>query len=132
MDFRLDETQTMIQDGARRLLENSFDSIAARDAEASEHGFSQDIWKQLSELGWTGAALPEEVGGGGCGTLELSLLAEELGRAATSSPLAATAGFAATLLQKVEQSAVTQGLLSSLATSDVVITPAVDGTRWSR
>ena len=125
MDFRLDETQTMIQDGARRLLEKSFDTGAAREAEASEHGFSREIWKQLSELGWTGAALPEEVGGGGCGTLELSLLAEELGRAATSTPLAATAGFSATVLQKVEQSAVTRELLSGLATSDMVITPAL-------
>lgn len=125
MDFRLNETQTMIQDGARRLLENSFDSDTARQAEASEHGFSQDMWKQICELGWVGAALPEDVGGGGLGLLEVSVLAEELGRAATSTPLASTAGFAATVLQKAAPSTVTQELLSRLATSDAVITPAL-------
>lgn len=125
MDFRLNETQTMIQDGARRLLENDFDSEKVRQAEASEHGFSRQIWKQVCELGWAGAALPEDVGGGGCGNLEISVLAEELGRAAASTPLAVTAGFAATVLQKVAQSTVTQELLSKLATSDMVITPAL-------
>lgn len=125
MDFRLNETQTMIQDGARRLLENSFDSGAVRQAELSEDGFSREIWEQICELGWTGAALPEDVGGGGCGNLELSVLAEELGRAAASTPLATTAGFAATVLQKVEQSEVTQELLSRLATSDMIITSAL-------
>lgn len=125
MDFRLNELQTMIQDGARRLLENTFDSDAARLAENNEHGFSQDIWKQMCELGWVAAALPEEAGGGGCGTLELTVLAEELGRGAASTPLAATAGFAATVLQAVKPSAVAKDLLSTLATSDAVITPAL-------
>ena len=125
MDFQLNETQSMIQEGARRLLENSFQPEKARLAEASEDGFSPEIWSQMAELGWTGAALPEDVGGGGCGTLELCVLAEELGRAAASTPLAATAGFAATALQRVSQTETTQALLSKLATSDTIITPAL-------
>ncbi len=125
MDFQLNETQSMIQEGARRLLENSFPPEKARAAEASADGFSREIWKQMAELGWTGAALPEEVGGGGCGNLELCVLAEELGRAAASTPLVVTAGFAATALQKVEQNEATHALLGSLATSDTIITQAL-------
>lgn len=125
MDFQLNETQSMIQESARRFLENFFPSEKVREAEANEHGFSQDIWKQVTELGWTGAALPEDVGGGGLGNLELCVLAEELGRAAASTPLIATAGFAATVLQKVEQSAATKALLSKLASSNTIITPAL-------
>lgn len=130
MDFTLNETQSMIQEGARRFLENSFPLGKARAAEECEDGFSRDIWKEMTELGWTGAALPEEVGGGGCGNLELCILAEELGRGAASTPLVPTAGFAATVLQTVAPSDVTQGILSQLATSDTIITPAlaeVDG-----
>lgn len=125
MDFQLNETQSMIQEGARRLLENSFPPEKARAAEASEDGFSREIWKQMVELGWTGAALPDDVGGGGLGNLELCVLAEELGRAAASTPLAVTAGFAATALQKVKQTEVAQALLSQLASSDTIITQAL-------
>lgn len=125
MDFQLNETQSMIQEGARRLLENFFPPEKTREAEESADGFSRDLWKQITELGWTGAALPEDVGGGGLGNLDLCVLAEELGRAAASTPLAATLGFSATVLQKVEQSNVTRGLLSKLASSDLIITPAL-------
>ena len=93
MDFTLNETQTMIQDGARRLFETSFGPEKTRAAEASTEGFSTDMWRQICELGFAGAALPEDLGGGGCGRQELAILAEELGRAAVSTPLVATSGF---------------------------------------
>ena len=47
------------------------------------------------ELGWPGIALPEDCGGAGYGSLELAVLAEELGRAAVTSPLLSS--YAATL-----------------------------------
>lgn len=125
MDFNLSETQAMIQDGARRFFKESLDSSQVRDIETSDHGFASNLWTQMVQLGWTGAALPEEVGGGGCGNVDLCVLAEEVGRAAASLPLVETAGFSATVLQAVKQTPVTHDLLSQIATSDTVITPAL-------
>lgn len=125
MDLLLNDTQEMIRDGARRFLADSLDPDTVRDVEATADGFMTEIWAQMAELGWTGLALPEDVGGGGCGLVDLCVLAEELGRAAASTPLVATAGFAATFLQAVESTAVTQELLAMLAASDAVITPAL-------
>lgn len=125
MEFKLNETQTMIQDGARRFFQESMDTSKVRDIEESRDGFEPDLWAQMTKLGWTGAALPEDVGGGGCGNVDLCVLAEEMGRAAASMPLAETAGFAATMLQIVSQTPVTQDLLTRLATSDLVVTPAL-------
>ena len=50
MKFQLNETQVMIQDGARRMLASEFDSLQARAVEASDTGYSQKIWSRLSEL----------------------------------------------------------------------------------
>lgn len=125
MQFNLNDTQTMIQDGARRFLQESLDPEKVREVEESADGFAVDLWTQMTELGWTGAALPEDVGGGGLGRVDLCVLSEELGRAAASLPLAETAGFAATALQAVDQSPLVHDLLKQMATSDTVITPAL-------
>jgi len=39
------------------------------------------LWRLAAELGWVGIALPEEYGGSGQGLVELSIVAEEIGRA---------------------------------------------------
>lgn len=125
MDFNLNETQSMIQDGARRFFQDSLDTAKVREIEAKEDGFATEVWAQMTKLGWTGLALPEEFGGGNCGQVDLCVLAEEIGRAALSVPLAETLGFAATALQSVPQTALTRDLLGQIATSDTVITPAL-------
>lgn len=125
MQFRLDETQQMIQDSARRLLSSEFDSGAARAAEASPDGFSNDFWSQLSELGWTSIAVPETAGGGGLGVLELCVLAEEMGRAAATTPLLVSSGLAAALLRAIPSASLATELLEMLADTDGVITAAL-------
>ena len=47
---------------------------------------SAELWKGVAEMGWTGAAVPEEFGGAGFGRLELALIAQEIGRALAPIP----------------------------------------------
>jgi len=125
MQFNLNEMQVMIQDGARRLLAESLDSEQNAAAEDSQEGFPVDIWSQMSQLGWVGAALPEEVGGGGLSILDLCILAEEIGRAGASLPLVSSSGFSASFLQAIKGSDFTKDLLGRMASSEVIVTPAL-------
>ena len=125
MQFQLDDTQQLIQDSARRLLTSEFDSDAARAAEASADGFSKDVWSQLAQLGWNSIAVPEAAGGSGLGVLELCVLAEELGRAAASTPLLVSSGLAATCLSSMPSHPLATELLEMLAGTDSVITAAL-------
>lgn len=125
MDFNLNDTQTMIQDGARRLFQDTLNTSKVREIEENEDGFASEVWAQMTELGWTGLALPEDMGGGGCGNVDLCVLAEEIGRAAVSVPLAETFGFSATVLQAVPQTPITRNLLNQIATNGTIITPAL-------
>ncbi len=128
MDLTLNDTQEMIRDGARRLLADSLDGDKVREAEAAADGFSREIWAQMAELGWTALALPEDIGGGGAGLVDLCVLAEELGSVAASTPLVAAAGFSATFLQAVEPTTVTSDMLTALAAGEAVIMPALVDT----
>ena len=115
----------MLQESARRLLSKEFSSERARAVEASAVGHSKEIWSQLASLGWNSLLVPQSAGGGGLGVLELALLAEEMGRAAASSPLLVSAGLATTCLKAIPDPSLVQELLTSLANSDTVISVAL-------
>jgi alkylation response protein AidB-like acyl-CoA dehydrogenase len=69
----------------------------------------EPTWAQLAELGWTGVAVPEELGGAGLGFLEQAVLHEELGRALTPGPFFSTVAVALTALPPAEQARVAAG-----------------------
>jgi alkylation response protein AidB-like acyl-CoA dehydrogenase len=95
MDFDLTEDQKEIKRVAHELL--AARSPFAKVREAAESGsYETGLWTELVELGWPGIAVAEEHGGQGLGTVELAVLAEELGYACAATPLvpAAAAGLA--------------------------------------
>src|SRR2546423_393597 len=93
MDFDLTEDQKEIKRVARELL--SARSPWAKVREAAEAGsYDASLWQELVELGWPGIAVDEGHGGQGLGTVELAVLAEELGYACAATPLVPAAAAA--------------------------------------
>jgi alkylation response protein AidB-like acyl-CoA dehydrogenase len=96
MDFDLTEDQKEIKRVAHELL--TARSPWSKVREAAEAGtYDSALWNELVELGWPGIAVAEEHGGQGLGTVELAVLAEELGYACASTPLVPTAAAAAAI-----------------------------------
>ncbi|HAM00702.1 MAG TPA: acyl-CoA dehydrogenase [Acidimicrobiaceae bacterium] len=90
MDLTLTAEQQLLEDSARRFLEERWQPSRVRELESSSHGHDPQLWAQVAALGWPGLVLPEEHGGAGRGMLELAVVAEQLGRAAASCPLLAS------------------------------------------
>lgn len=85
----------------------------------------EPTWSQLAELGWTGVAVPEELGGAGLGFLEQAVLHEELGRSLTPGPFYATVAVALPALPPEDQALVASGEASwALALGPLV--PSLD------
>jgi alkylation response protein AidB-like acyl-CoA dehydrogenase len=91
MRFDLDDDQKEIQRTARELLAGRATWERVRTAALERDGFDEPLWRELCELGWPGIAVPEEQGGQGLGTVELAVLAEELGYAVAPVPFLGTA-----------------------------------------
>jgi alkylation response protein AidB-like acyl-CoA dehydrogenase len=91
MDLTLTDDQRLIQSAARELLDSRAAAAGARAVAGDPAGYSARLWKEMTELGWTGLAFPEKHGGVGEGFLELCLVIEELGRSRVPTPLLATA-----------------------------------------
>ncbi|MEE9606926.1 MAG: acyl-CoA dehydrogenase family protein [Myxococcota bacterium] len=89
--MKLTDEQVQLQDGARRFMDEQCTMEFVRQMEASELGFSREMWKRMAELGWLGIDLPVDLGGLGLGTLNLTILMRELGRHICPSPFLSTA-----------------------------------------
>jgi alkylation response protein AidB-like acyl-CoA dehydrogenase len=127
MDFGFTDDQREIQRTARELL-----SERARPERVREYAESarsdQELWRELSELGWPGIAVSEEYGGQGLGRIELSILCEELGRSLAPVPLLPSA-IAATLIEQAGSPAQRERWLPGLASGESIgaLGVAVDG-----
>src|SRR3954462_10316587 len=128
MDFGYTDDQRDIQRTARELLADR-----ARPERMREHAEAartdDDLWHELSELGWPGIAVAEEHCGQGLGSVELAILCEELGRSLAPVPFLPTA-MAATVIQQDGSSEQRERWLPGLATGETIgaLGSASDGT----
>jgi alkylation response protein AidB-like acyl-CoA dehydrogenase len=128
VDFGLTDDQRDIQRTARDLLAER--ATFARVREHAEAGTTDEaLWKELCELGWPGIAISEEYGGQGLGTIELSILCEELGRVVAPVPFLASA-MAACVIEQAGSDAQRERWLPGLASGETIgaLASAVDGT----
>ena len=82
MDLALSPEQELIRSTAREFVEHEI-APHARDWDRAEE-MDRGIVAKLAEVGFLGAALPEEYGGMGLDTVSYCLVTEELGRADSS------------------------------------------------
>jgi acyl-CoA dehydrogenase len=85
--LRFDEEQAMILDVARAFCRDRSPLSAVRAQLDSSLGYDPALWQEMVELGWTGIALPESVGGSGLGISHVVAVAEAMGRALLGTPL---------------------------------------------
>jgi alkylation response protein AidB-like acyl-CoA dehydrogenase len=118
MDFGLTDDQREIQRTARDLLEQ-YAAPARVRGHAEAASFDSELWGVLCNLGWPGIALAEEVGGQGLGTVELTVLCEELGRAVAPVPFMPSV-LAATIIDDGASAAQRERWLPGLASGELV------------
>ena len=91
MNFDFSDDQKFLRDQARKFLQDKCDrSVVRTILENDDQKYSKNLWKEISEMGWTGTAIPEEYGGLGLGMLELCVIAEELGRSLAPTPFSSS------------------------------------------
>jgi alkylation response protein AidB-like acyl-CoA dehydrogenase len=86
MNFGFTDDQQAIKRTARDFLEARYPAATMRRLAEDERGFTDEQWQELVELGWPGVIIPEESDGLGLGTVELVVIAEEMGYALAPSP----------------------------------------------
>jgi len=80
VNFDFSDDQQAIKRTARDLLADRFKADKVRELAEAER-YDDARWREVSELGWPGIFVDESHGGQGLGSVELTILAEELGYA---------------------------------------------------
>jgi alkylation response protein AidB-like acyl-CoA dehydrogenase len=112
-DYSLSEEQVAIRDTFAEFFAQECPGTRVRDAEPL--GFDGDLWERAAELGLASMRLSEDKGGVGASTVDLTLIAEEVGRVAAPIPFTEVA-VTVPLLPDAQIEAATQGsYISTLA-----------------
>ena len=84
--MQLTDEQKLLQDSVAKFLAGAYEFQARQKIVATDPGYSRAHWKQVAELGWLGAGLPDSYGGLGGGPAEMAVIMEQVGRHLMTSP----------------------------------------------
>jgi alkylation response protein AidB-like acyl-CoA dehydrogenase len=84
LDYSLSEDHQAIQEAYKQFFKTHCPIESVRAAE--ETGFDKSLWERLCAMGATTMALPESAGGDGATLVDLTLVAEEIGRSLAPVP----------------------------------------------
>lgn len=121
MNFDFSDDQKSLKDDARRFLTDKAGAkVTRRVLDDASVSYDEGLWRAVADMGWLGAAIPEEHGGLGLGRLELCVLAEELGRAVAPIPFSSTVYFFAEALMLAGSDAQKTAVLPKVAAGEVI------------
>lgn len=84
LDYSLSDDHVDLQNAYRQFFKTHCSIETVRAAEPS--GFDKNLWERLCAMGATTMALPESCGGDGATLVDLTLVAEEIGRSLAPIP----------------------------------------------
>ncbi len=120
MNFDFSDDLKQLRDQARRFLTEQCPTTLVRRSLDGEEAYAAALWKAIADMGWIGAALPEQYGGAGLGYEGLCVLAEEIGRAVAPVPFASCAYLAAEAILLAGTEAQKHNFLPRLADGSLI------------
>jgi alkylation response protein AidB-like acyl-CoA dehydrogenase len=129
MDLSLNDTQQLIQDSARDFVRGACNRDALLKLDRDPR-LMEGIWKQMSELGWTGMAIPEEYGGTGNSMTDVAVLFEELGTGPVPGPLFSSSVLCARVLLEAADEKTKKAWLPRIASGERVFALALTEAQY--
>jgi alkylation response protein AidB-like acyl-CoA dehydrogenase len=127
---------TLLPDDEQRMLrESAHDFLAARSPVAAlralrdrrdERGYDALLWRDIADLGWPAAVLPEAHGGLGVGYKGLGAVFEEIGHTLAATPLLSTAVLGGGLLALAGSPAQRERWLPGIAAGEMLFALALE------
>ena len=120
MNFDFSDDLKQLRDQARRFLAEQCTPAVVRRSLDGQETHAAALWREIAQMGWIGAAIPEEFGGAGLGYEGLCVLAEEMGRAVAPVPFGSTAYLAAEAILTAGSDAQRREYLPKLADGSLI------------
>jgi len=132
MNFDYTDEQNMLRDSIAKWAAGQYDFDKRREALKNDDAWKKN-WATFAELGLLAAPLPEEFGGLGGGPLDVSVVAEEFGKALVVEPYVPTVVIGANALNYAGSAAQKDEHLNAIGAGERVIAfaQAEPTSRWA-
>ena len=108
MNFDYNEDQLAFRDSLQKYLLSNYDFEKRQAIANAPDAFSQNVWGQFAELGWTYLPFAEELGGFGGSAVDTMLLFEEFGKHLIVEPFLETVMLGGKILEASDFSGKTE------------------------
>ena len=131
MDLSLNDTQQLIQNSARDFVRGACNRDVLLKLDRDPAAIMSGIWQQMSQLGWTGMAIPEPYGGTGNSMTDVAVLFEELGTGPVPGPLFSSAVLCARILLEAASESLKTAWLPRIASGERVFALTLTEAHYS-
>jgi alkylation response protein AidB-like acyl-CoA dehydrogenase len=131
MDFSFNEAQQLLRHSIERFLSEKYDLPTRRRLEDDARGRDR-LWREMADLGWIGAAFPEEVGGYSSSPVEAMVVMEQFGRHLMAEPYVVNAIVGGSLLQEGLSGERRKGLIGKMIAGELQLALAAGGSHALR
>ncbi len=121
MDFTFNEEQRAVQEAADGLFDGLVVPGRVQQVEAGEERFDRQLWAELAKADLLGLPVPEALGGGGYGMVEVALVLEAQGRTVAPVPLLPTLVLGAMPVAEFGTEALQAALLPGVTSGETVL-----------
>jgi len=128
MAMVINEEQQMLKESAQGFLAEFAPVSELRKLrdQGSETGFSDNLWRQMVDMGWAAILVPEAYGGLEFGHVGMGQIVEQTGRTLTASPLFSTAIVGVSLINLAGSEEQKTELLGAIAGGELTTALSVD------
>ena len=120
MNFDFPDEMKELREQAKKFLTDRCPTSVPRGILDGTDPFHRGLWREMSDLGWVGAAIPEEYGGAGLGHLAVCVLAEEIGYAIAPVPFSSSVYLASEAIALFGSNDQKERYLPKLATGEAI------------
>jgi alkylation response protein AidB-like acyl-CoA dehydrogenase len=125
MDFGLSDEQEMLRTSARDFLQKECPKPLVRQLDETDSGYSPELWRKMSDLGWMGLPFPSEYDGGDGSFLDLVVLLESMGYNVVPGPYFSSVVLGGLTVLAAGNEAQKKDLLSRVAMGKLILTLAL-------
>src|SRR5262249_57929338 len=129
MNFDFSDDLKLLREQACKFLGERSSLKSVRKILEGAAPYDAELWKGVAQMGWLGAAIPENYGGAGLGYDGLCVLAEEMGHALAPIPFSSSIYLASEAILAAGSETQKRAYLPKLATGERIGTLALaEGT----
>ena len=125
MDLSLNEGQQLLKRGVEDFIQREAQRDTIIELRETPLGYSEDHWAQAAEIGWLGAAVPEQHGGTDLDLTDIGVLFEALGYAPLPGPFFSSGVLAPLIIRELGDDAQQAEHLPRIASGEGIYTFAL-------